>query len=66
MSACMQGDDRSFGAGESARDAGPGTLFTVFQGEHTVYVLVVSAGTLHGCQDDSTLQIGGPHTDGLE
>jgi hypothetical protein len=64
MSACLRGDDRPLGDGQSATDAS--ALFIVFEGERPEDVSLVSAGALHGSQDNSVLQIGSSNTDGLE
>jgi hypothetical protein len=64
MSACMRGEDRCFGDGESS--GGASALFIIFEDERTGDVLLAGAGTLHGSQDDSVLQIGGSNADGLE
>lgn len=64
MSACVQGEDRSLGDGKSASDVC--ALFIVLFQWRVVDVLLVRAGSLHGSQDDSVLQISGSHADGLE
>jgi hypothetical protein len=64
LSACVRGDEGPLSDGEGAGDFR--ALLVVFEAECPVDVLLVSAGTLHGSQDDSMLQIGGSNTDRLE
>jgi len=53
ISACLRGNERSLGDGESAGDAG--ALLVIFEAERTGDVLLVGTGSLHRSQDDSVL-----------
>ena len=64
VSACARSNVRPLGDGESAGDAS--ALLVVFEAERTMDVSLVGAGSPHGSQDDSVLQVGGANTDGLE